>query len=261
MPETGLRQDLCLQRIVVRLRDVEEDFINYTDNQRVNRVCDAVTGELGTLGVPLPTLEIGAFPGLNGQFAFATWTLKVSTELAVIKMMERANTNRKKEIFAKLGDTITHEARHCEQWWRMALLVVTQKWLRDHIKPTATQLQALLGIPLAMCQRAVTSPPLSPLWTPETESWFSSVYGSGSSYRGINAYGRNLRPTAAISVGGREEDIGAMFRGTEFVRYEQGLSEEADAHATGQRIQELYLAGSAVRPVPLFGHQRAAGTF
>src|SRR6185369_16591463 len=128
MPVIGLREDAHLQPIVHTMRDVEDDFMNYTDAQRIERIWAAVSMQLTAIGVPLPGLQVGVYPGLNGQFAFASWTLKVNAELANIKLMERANANRKKEIFAQLGDTICHEARHCEQWWRMALLVITKKW-------------------------------------------------------------------------------------------------------------------------------------
>lgn len=257
----GLREDAHLQPIVARLREVEEDFMNYTDSQRAQRICAAVTAELTALAVPVPTLEIGNYPGLNGQFLFTTWTLRVNAGLARIQLMERANTSRKKQIFAQLGDTLTHEARHCEQWWRMALLVVTKKWNKDRIKPTALQLNGTLGISMAICQRALTAQLLNTPLMQETEPWFDSVYGGGSSFREINVMGRNLRPSGPTRVGGGQENVGQLFQTTEFVRYEQGLAEEADAHATGRRVQELYLQGTGVAPAPLAGHQRPSGTF
>jgi hypothetical protein len=260
MPVIGLREDRCLQPIVQAMRDVEDDFMNYTDAQRIERVWAAVSTQLTGLGVPAPRLEVGIYPGLNGQFLFSTWTLRASASLAAIKLMERANANRKKEIFAQLGDTLSHEARHCEQWWRMALLVITKKWLKDRIKPTAAQLDTF-GISGPIIQRALTAPPLSPMAMDETEAWYQSVYGGGSSFRDVNVYGRNLRPSGPTRVGGRQEDVGAVFRDTEFARYEQGLAEEADAHATGRRVQTLYLQGSTVQVQPLVGHRRPKGTY
>lgn len=261
MPITGLREDRFLQPIVQRLRDVEEDFMNYTDAQRVEQIWNAVGAQLTALAVPLPRLEIGVYPGLNGQFDFTTWKLKVSSSLSAIKLMERANTNRKKEIFAQLGDTVTHEARHCEQWWRMALLVITKKFQKDRIKPTDKQIEAQTGISLPIVQRALNAPMLSPGAQEETQDWYDSVYGGGSSFREINVLGRNLRPTGPVRVGGRQEDVGGQFRVSEFVRYEQGLAEEADAHATGRRVQALYLQGSTVAVQPLVGHRRPSGTY
>jgi hypothetical protein len=247
LPIIGLREDAHLQPIVRRLEQVEEDFMNYTDARRIERVTDAVTIELGRIAVPVPTL----------------WTLQINQSLANIKLMERANTNRKKEIFARLGDTITHEARHCEQWWRMALLVITKKWLADHIKPTLAQLQGVfstLPIDAAVLRQALVAVPLSPASMDETAPWFQSVYGSGATFRDINVYGRQLRPVGPVRIGGVDEDIGGTYRLTEFARYEQGLAEEADAHATGRRVQELFLQGSGVPVQPLVGHVRPSGT-
>ena len=263
MPIIGLREDAHLQPIVRRLEQVEEDFINYTDAQRIERVTDAVTTELGRIAVPVPQLQIGVFPNVNAQFDPTLWTLQINQSLANIKLMERANTNRKKEIFARLGDTITHEARHCEQWWRMALLVITKKWLADHIKPTVAQLQGVfstLPIDAAVLRQALVAVPLSPASMDETAPWFQSVYGSGATFRDINVYGRQLRPVGPVRIGGVDEDIGGTYRLTEFARYEQGLAEEADAHATGRRVQELFLQGSGVPVQPLVGHVRPSGT-
>src|SRR5258708_7870349 len=61
VPIIGLREDLHLQPIVRRLQQVEEDFINYTDHQRIERVWGAISTELTDVGVPVPTLEIGNF--------------------------------------------------------------------------------------------------------------------------------------------------------------------------------------------------------
>jgi hypothetical protein len=259
MPVSGLREDHHLQPIVQALRDVEEDFMNYTDAQRIERVWAAVAAQLTALGVPLPRLEIGVYPGFNGIFD-TSWTLKVSSTLSAIKLMERANTNRKKQIFALLGDTLTHEARHCEQFWRDARLVITKKWQKDHIKPTAKQLEAL-GISAAVIQRALTAPALSAQAMEETEPWYESVYGKGQSFRQINVLGRKLNPTAPTRVGGGVEDVGAMVRESEWARYEQAVPEEVDAHATGRRVQALYLQGSAVAPQPLVSHRRPTGAF
>lgn len=259
----GLREDAHLQPIVRRLEQVEEDFMNYTDTQRVERVWDAVSTELTTLGVPLPTLETGNFPGVNGQFDPGTWILQVNISMAHVALMERANANRKKEIFARLGDVLSHEARHCEQIWRVALLVITRKWQRDRIKPTAPQLQGMfeaMPIALATLQRALLAPFLSQANMDEAMAWYQSFYGSGGSFRDINLWGRQLRPSGPTRVGGVDEDIGGTFRLTEFARYEQGLPEEADAHATGRRVQELYLQGSGVPVQPLIGHVRPSGT-
>jgi hypothetical protein len=264
VPIIGLREDQHLQPIVRRLAQVEEDFMNYTDHQRIERVWGAISAELTDLGVPLPTLEIGNFAGVTGQFRPGTWLLQVNASLANVKLMERANTNRKKEIFARLGDTMTHEARHCEQLWRCALLVITRKWLKDNIKPTTTQLQGIFEacpIALGTLQRALVSAPLSPASMDETAPWYDSIYGGGSGFRNINLWGRQLRPVVGgTRVGGGTEDIGGQFQLTEFARYEQGLAEEADAHATGRRVQELYLQGSGVPVQPLVGHVRPSGT-
>lgn len=95
----------------------------------------------------------------------------------------------------------------------------------------------------------------------ETGPWYESIYGGGSSFCNINLWGGQLRASGPTRVGGRDVEIGQEFRLTEFARYEQGLAEEADAHATGRRVQELYLMGTGVPVQALVGHERPKGTY
>jgi hypothetical protein len=206
---------------------------------------------LKAINVPVPSLEIANLgAGLNGQFLFTTWSLKINTSMAIGNAQQIQNPNHRKEIIAKLGDCITHESRHCEQWWRMIRLHVADLRAKG-IKPTAQVLSGKFsGVTNDVLTKIIASLAMSPLEAGETRPWLESVYGGGSSFREVNLYGRNLKRT-----GGKFASVGEQFQNSEFARYERGLAEEEDAHQIGQMIQQLYLQGSGIPPQELVGHK------
>jgi hypothetical protein len=56
--------------------------------------------------------------GANGLFEFSTW--KVKFLRADWQVPQRLDLASKKKVSA-LADTIYHEYRHCEQWFRIAV--------------------------------------------------------------------------------------------------------------------------------------------
>ena len=248
---TGIRKNIFMRRIVDEMKKVEGQWGSLTPFQRCNRIAGVVNQALTQNNCPAPTLQVlNLGGGLNGQFDFGPWTLQINTTLAQTVNGESADALKRR--VAQLGDTITHEARHCEQWWRMARVVATAK-LQQGLKPDAEVLRQNLGIPLIVMQQAIQSGQMDEREYSQARAWYESVYGKGAKYREINLGGRGLRPT-----GGRWGGIGEQFQRTEFARYERGLAEENDAHQTGQEIQVLFLTGSGVQPAPLVGHNPAA---
>ncbi len=249
---TGIRQVTHLNNIVASMQNVEANWGVLSAAERCQQIADTVVAALRAVFVPAPQLQIANLGGgLNGQFDFNSWSLKINASMAVGRIGQTAN--QRKEVIAKLGDVVTHEARHCEQWWRMIRLVVADTRTRG-VMPSAQVLGGKFpGVPAMILTQAITAPPMTPPERQETVPWYESVYGSGSSFRDVNVYGRNLRPT-----GGRFAEVGQQFQTSEFARYQRGLAEEEDAHQTGREIQRLYLLGSGIAPQPLVGHRPAA---
>lgn len=246
---TGIRQNQHLRNIVTAMRNVEANWIALSALERCQKISTAVVAALRVVYVPEPRLQVANLGGgLNGQFDFGPWVLQVNTSMAIGNV--RQTVNQRKEVIARLGDVITHEARHCEQWWRMARLAVA--WMRAKgLMPAANVLSGQLpGVSINILERAVGAPPLTPIEVAETEQWYESVYGGGSSFREINVMGRNLRPT-----GGRFAEVGQQFQQSEFARYQRGLAEEEDAHQAGREVQALFLQGSGMAPQQLIGHR------
>jgi hypothetical protein len=249
---TGLRQPVHLNAIVAAMRDVEARWTALSAQERCQRLAEAVGNALQAIFVPRPRLEVANLgSGLNGQFDFTSWSLRINSSMAIGNV--RQTPNERKEVIARLGDVVTHEARHCEQWWRMMRLVVADMRAKGML-PTAQVLAGkVTGVSMAAVSQAVSAPPLTPPEAQETRPWLESVYGSGSSFREINVLGRNLRPTP-----GAFAQVGQQFQDSEFARYQRGLAEEEDAHQTGHEIQRLFLQGSGIAPQGLVGHRPIA---
>ncbi|HXT58802.1 MAG TPA: hypothetical protein VN699_09200 [Pirellulales bacterium] len=246
---TGIRQPIHLNSIVAAMQAVEANWLALSAQQRCEQIAASVRAALIACFVPAPTLTVANLGGgLNGQFDFGPWTLRINSNMA-----NQIGAQTAKEVIARLGDVITHEARHCEQWWRMLRLIVGDMRAKG-LQPSASALGGKFqGVSTTIVGQAVGAPPLALPEVPETRAWYESVYGSQSSFRDINVYGRNLRPT-----GGQFANVGAQFQASEFARYQRGLAEEEDAHQTGRAIQQLFLQGSGLLPQTLVGHKPIA---
>lgn len=240
---TGLRQDAHLQAIVTAMRDVEQHWDDYSLFQRLRGIANVVAARLTQIGVRPPTLQLGAGAGNYGQFEFATWQLKLDTALG---MGGGVYGNDRVKQVAELGDTITHECRHCEQWFRMGRL------LRDRLRAEgrmadAREITNRLGIDRTAAGQIAAAPALAGAELVEAEAWYESVYGSQASFRETTFATPTLRSTNAAP--------GQQYQASAFARYQRGLAEEEDAHQTGQEIQRRYLMPHNRQPLRLSRHQ------
>ena len=225
---TGLRSLAALNRIVAAMRALEGTWSSMLPKQRSEAIANAVLAELRTLMIPVPQLEVGIFPGLAGQFDFGPWKLQVDQGMAVAKVGQSPVPK-----IAELGDTITHEARHCEQWYRMARLLAAERRGKG-ILVDGREIGQRLGINnQVVCNQAAAAPALIGIEKIEAEEWYASVYGSQSSFRS-QTYSTSLRSTGS--------QMGTAWQGSQFARYQRALAEEEDAWSTGTELQNLYLA-------------------
>jgi hypothetical protein len=239
---TGIRAVAALGRIVAAMRRVEQNWRGLRPNERVEQIARAVMGELTTVGVTNPNLQVARFPGLSGQFDFGPWTLQVDEGMAMGKVTESHIPK-----VAELGDTITHEARHCEQWFRMARYLAAERRAKGMLV-TGLELGNRLGIRSAQAtQAAAAAPALTREESQEAQEWYESVYGSQSSFRS-QTYRTNLRSTGT--------GTGGDWQISQYTRYQRALAEEEDAWNTGTELQRLFLQHYVgVAPPTLMRHQ------
>lgn len=227
---TGLRNPVALGRIVAAMRASEASWTGSLPQQRVQSIATAVLAELQLIGVTLPTLQVANFPGLSGQFDFGPWTLQVDMNMAVGRVTDTPAQRIAK--IAALGDVITHEARHCEQWFRMGRLLAAQRRAQGlfvDAREIANRLGINNGPPAAA---AAAAPALVGIDRQEAEDWYASVYGARASFR---------EQTYATELNATGTGTGNDWQDSQYARYQRALAEEEDAWGTGTEIQRLYL--------------------
>ena len=219
----------------------ENTWAGSLPQQRTEAIANAVLNELRQLQVAVPLLQVGSYGGLSGQFDFGPWNLQVSTNMAMGRVGQSPVP-----VIAELGDTITHEARHCEQWYRMARLLAAERRAKG-LLVDGREISQRLGIDnMAVCQQAAAAAPLTGIEKSEAEEWYGSVYGSQSSFRD-QTYATKLKSTGL--------NTGADWQQSQFTRYQRALAEEEDAWSTGAELQRLYLAHHpGVAPIQLSRH-------
>jgi hypothetical protein len=174
---------------------------------RAAHVMATVNERLTVLGVPYVGYAWGA--GSNaGQFDFRTWQMDLGPDAFDPSHYETAGPAAE----ADLLDTVYHEARHSEQWFRMARE-------RAGLGATAEQIVHVMQIPDWVAQAAVAYPILQcDVSQYEAEEWYQSVYGTGAAHR----------DATLNDVQGNYEDY-------------RNLPEEHDAWHAGGEVTQDYL--------------------
>ncbi|WP_410642743.1 hypothetical protein [Amycolatopsis sp. lyj-346] len=148
---------------------------------RIAALRSAINTQLGLLNVP----KIGLFPGMTGtggsvygMFKPDFWIMDISPELLRLPTLDV--TQR-----AKLADTVIHESRHAEQFFRVARLLCVQerkagsrkkKGERRDAATIATAVAATIGMDLAVVELArQQGAELSPEEAAEADRWSQSI--------------------------------------------------------------------------------------
>ena len=162
--------------------EVIDRWHELTPQQRAAELVRLVNVHLEAAGVPAVTPNPSDTGTNLGTFDFTTWAMDVGVEALAIAQPDRAQA-------ADVVDTIYHEARHAEQWFRIAQLRALQRRRGEGTaedERLGRAIAAELQIPRRIADRAVTSPPRFALGSMEAliaQGWFDSVYGSGSTRR------------------------------------------------------------------------------
>jgi hypothetical protein len=169
--KTGIGARLAVFRFIEAAKKVESDWVALgTADARAKAFGAAANAELKLAGVPEVKVKVKKMDS-SGQFSFSTWTLQIGKEA-----FDKAAADR--DEIGDAADTVYHESRHAEQWFRMARLQAGKGW-------KAAKIATKLGIPLKIAKAAVASPLAVGAGTEATEAsgWYESVYGTGRKHR------------------------------------------------------------------------------
>jgi hypothetical protein len=152
---------------------VLDEWDNLGDAQtRATALVQRVNERLVAAGVPAVTVVVydGDSPRESGSFDFSTWTMQLNRLRLELGGLSQNDA-------AQLVDTVYHEARHTEQWFRMAQLRAGQGL-------SAAGITAELQVPRRIAAAARADPIRS--GTPEAviaQGWWDSVYGHRAEHR------------------------------------------------------------------------------
>ncbi len=160
-----------------------------TEAEKIAKVTKYVNAELAKTHVPEVASAADAGSRFDSaSFDFTTWTLSIGSQ-GLDAPMSDADVG-------EMADTVYHESRHAEQWFRVARVKAGEA-----PTPDAATLAGDLGIPQAIAKAALARP-LKPLTKvqkafhskkyaerhqkklDEASDWYESVYGTGSAHRG-----------------------------------------------------------------------------
>lgn len=166
----GLEQPGEVAKFAKAARGVVADWATLgTAAKRGEALVKDVNERLAAAGVPSVSQVVKNIENA-GQFDFATWTLELGKSAFDPNTISDADA-------AEVVDTVYHEARHAEQFFKMAQSLAG----RGNV---ATAIAARMGIPLAIARAAVANPiAKGSMEAVEADGWFDSVYGTGAAHR------------------------------------------------------------------------------
>ncbi|MFO7679169.1 MAG: DUF4157 domain-containing protein [Chloroflexota bacterium] len=185
--ETGIAQDDAIIRYTGSAKKVFDDWSTLTPQERANNLGKFVNDELKKAKSFPCNVNLKDLGGTSGEFDFQTWSLDLDSGILSKDAVSDEEAN-------DLVDTVYHEARHSEQWFRMAQL-------RAGEGRTAQKIADELFIPANVAKEAANAP-LEPLSEParkllseeqaklhdksllEAKAWYKSVYGDDAAHRG-----------------------------------------------------------------------------
>ncbi|MBL6445964.1 DUF4157 domain-containing protein [Fulvivirga sp. 29W222] len=163
-----------------KAKELENEWGQKDTNQRAMKIMEAVNVALVQVGVPPITYTLKRKDEDSyGQFSEKEWSMELN-EL----MFEKETID--KDTMAQIADTVFHEARHGEQFFRIARMLAAfgldkQEILGEmvmngeHVDENVVQIA--LTKPMALPKDGLTTELL------ETMHWYESLYGKKSKLR------------------------------------------------------------------------------
>ncbi len=212
-----------------------------TAEARRDRLVELVNERLTAAGVPEVTPAFDPNANNAGSFDFPTWRMLIGRGRLGADSISAADAK-------DTADTVYHEARHTEQWFRMAQLRAAQGL-------GAAAITTELGIPARIATEARAAPlERGSMEAVIAQGWWDSVYGSGAAHREATLTEIDRAATARTQAQTRFDanptaanqatlDRASVRFDRAFAAY-RNLPEENDAWATGPAAAAGITSGS-----------------
>lgn len=147
--DTGIAKGETVKEFAEGARGVQSEWEKLSASERANKLGALANQALATVKVPPVTITIGELPaGAGGSFSCDTWTLTISQTII-------SKDSATESELAKVSGTFYHEARHAEQYFRVA------RWMAG-VGRSVRAIAAHLVIPARIAQ-AAKDDPLEPI--------------------------------------------------------------------------------------------------
>lgn len=226
----NLKNDSSRAQYVSECLSVVKNVDRLSSNGMHDVLINAVNARLKAAGVPRVTKAVDGSSGANAVFDFQNWCITFGSPLMAPASLTTL----------RLGvNTVYHEARHCEQWFRMAQGVAAgklNKEVRQRIDSSdAGDIAAKLWLPPNIAAAAMADTDYHGNSDREVQAWWRSVYANSAGIRG--------RKLGHINE-----------------RYEayRNLPEEVDAWALGDGVEEQFAARCPKLGCPTYAYWKKA---
>jgi hypothetical protein len=168
---SGLEADKQLGDYVDEVADILDNWVDLEDAEgRVEALMEALNKQLDESEVPESEFTIDNLSGSLAEFDFAIWSIALDRGA----FDADAPTN---EEMVDAANTVYHEGRHAEQWYRMAQMLAGQG-------KKANKIADMMGIPVEQANEAVGDPlPPDSMEALMANGWYQSVYGVNARHR------------------------------------------------------------------------------
>jgi hypothetical protein len=246
---TGITKGETVKEFAEGARGMESEWANLSAEQRANKLGALANAALATIKVPPVAIIMKELGSSNGAFDSAAWTLEINTTIISKDSVTEGE-------LASVSKTFFHEARHAEQYFRVARLQAGVGWSEAKI---AKHLRIPGRIAKAAMEAPIKPPDLLELFGDETErvkEWKEArewAYSLGP--LGRERYGRIIRELEAAekameaavaayqaSPTDENKDKAKDARKTYKRKYRayRRLAEEKDAFKAGSEAREAF---------------------
>jgi len=229
---TGIGANVAIGRFVGAAKNVENNWDKLTKHQRADGLMTAANAELKKQSVPATGTVVKPLGQRNGELDFGPWNIALNET-----KFDQPTTTPK--VMGGMADTVYHETRHAEQWFRIARLEAAKG--KD-----ASEIAQALGIKPKVAQKAHGQPLTgSGKEAKEAKEWYDSIYGKGATARNTTLNNLSLHGTAMENASNTSNALGVEYNN--LVKNPKATKEQKQAKLTAwQNAHKAYLAAKKV---------------
>lgn len=196
---TGIAKGKAVGSYVAEVKGVQIGWAALKPNARAAQLVKAANTRLKEVGCPPCNVSVNAGAGNGASFNFTTWTIDLDGGV----VNKNAVTD---DEMAEVADTVYHEARHAEQWWRMARY-------QAGLGKKAAEIKTAMVIPADIAQKAKDNPLKASgglarafmskekiaeeeKMLEEAAAWYDNIYGAGRVQRNAVLTGLDTKADA-----------------------------------------------------------------